>query len=70
MASHIEWFDDNNRLAIVTSKFIMGVNLYTHETLFTIEIKTKPWNKIIILNNNFLIFEDAYSSINVYDIRH
>ena len=48
----------------------MAINIYTHEEIFQFRVKTKPWNKMIILNNNFLLFEDGSSSINVYDIRH
>lgn len=53
----------------MTSKYITAFNIYTHEILFQLKIKTKPWNRMLILSNNFLLFEDATANINVYDIR-
>jgi hypothetical protein len=53
----------------MTSKYITAFNIYTHEILFQLNVKTKPWNRMLILNNNFLLFEDATASVNVYDIR-
>jgi hypothetical protein len=57
-ATHIEWFDDSNRFVALFPTCIIGYNLFTHEELFHIQVKTNPWNKTIILHSNFLLFED------------
>jgi hypothetical protein len=69
-ATWIEWFDDSNRFIALYPTCIVGYNLFTHEELFKIMVKTNPWNKMIIIHSNFLLFEDGAGQIHVYDIRH
>ena len=54
----------------MTPKQIICYDVYTLSEVFTIDVATSAWSRMIVVNDNFLVFENNELKLEVYDIKY